>query len=275
MIGCRLVLAAAFALTAAAAHPAPATSGSAAGGPSLHAPEAVAAQAKAIEYRLAAEGVRVAIVGRIGRDPASLPKGLHYTHVAFWVHSAIRAQDGETLHGYAVHNLYQRNGEPDRSELAQDFPADFLAPAFDLKVAVIVPKPELQQRLRVLIGTPGYARLHNPRYSVVANPLQGRYQNCTSFVLDVVTAALYQTDDPRQIRANVQAYFRPQPVEVSGGRRLLASLFAVDVATSDHGPEIRTATMETLAAFMLENGLAERSFEIAPDGAIRPVHVRQ
>lgn len=274
MIGRRFALVAAVALTLAAPHPAPAASGSAASAPALHAPEAIAAQAKRVEHMLAAEGARVAIVGRIGRDPASLPKGLYYTHVAFWVHSAIRAQNGEVLHGYAVHNLYQRDGEPDRSELKQDFPADFLAPAFDLKVAVVIPKPELQQRLRALIGSPSYRKLHNPRYSVVANPLQDRFQNCTAFVLDVITAALYQTDDPRRIRANVQAYFRPQAVEVSGGRRLLASLFVADVATSDHGAEIRTATMETLAAFMIEHGLAERSFEIPAGGAAQPLALR-
>jgi hypothetical protein len=274
MIRHRLLLVVAFVLGLAAPHPAPAASGSVAAAPSLHAPEAIAAQAKRIEHALAAEGARVAIVGRVGRDPASLPKGLHYTHVAFWVHSAIRTKDGEVVHGYAVHNLYQRPEEPDRSELKQDFPVDFLAPAFDLKVAAIIPKPELQRRLRALIGSPDYAKLHNPRYSVIANPMVGRYQNCTSFTLDVVMAALYQTTDTRQIRTNVQAYFRPQVVEVSGGRRLLASLFVPDVATSDHGPEIRTATMETLAAFMLEHGLADRVFEIAPGGAVQPIVLR-
>ncbi|WP_119420099.1 DUF2145 domain-containing protein [Desertibaculum subflavum] len=271
MIGRRHLLLAAFALALAAPQPAPAASGSAAGSPPRHTPEAIAAQAKTIERTLAAAGARVAIVGRIGRDPATLPKGLTYTHVAFWMHSTIRTREGELLHGYAVHNLYQRDGEPDRSELVQDFPADFLSPAFDLKVAVLIPKPELQARLGALISSPAYAALHNPRYSVVANPLRDRYQNCTSFVLDVVMAALYRTEDRRQIRANVQAYFQPQIVEVGGGRRLFASLFVPDVATSDHDERIHTATMEALADFMMSQGLAERSFEVAADGRIQPI----
>lgn len=226
----------------------------------------IAAQAKAAERAIAAEGATVAIVGRIGRDPAAMPAGMRFTHVGFWVYSAITPADdpkGPPLMGYAAYNLYQEDKEPDRSRLVQDFPVDFMLPAYDLSVGLIIPKPEVQEALQRVILSPAYARLHNPRYSVIANPAVDRYQNCTAFVLDVLFAGLYETEDKRQIKANIAAYFRPQAVAVSGGKRLLASLFVREVATADHGPEIRTATFETIAAFMRDRGLSERSFEIA------------
>lgn len=247
--------------------PAPAAESSRAPTTQPHHPlPVVVAHTKATERVIAAEGATVAIVGRIGRDPAKMPVGMRYTHVGFWVYSAITAGDdpkGPPLMGYATYNLYQEDQAPERSRLVQDFPVDFMLPAYDLSTGVIIPKPEVQAVLQQVILSPTYARLHNPRYSVIANPVVDRYQNCTAFVLDVLFSGLYGTEDKKQIKANVAAYFRPHPVEVSGGKRLLASLFVREVATADHGPQIRTATWETIAAFMAEHGLSERSFEIA------------
>ena len=52
---------------------------------------------KQIERELAAQGARVAIVFRSGRDRENLPDGVRYTHGAFWVYQPIQTETGETL----------------------------------------------------------------------------------------------------------------------------------------------------------------------------------
>ncbi len=70
-----------------------------------------------IQTDLAARGARVVIVGRIGRNPNSLPQDVNYTHVAYWVYSQITRSDGGTGRGYRVYNLYQRADNGNRSDL--------------------------------------------------------------------------------------------------------------------------------------------------------------
>ncbi len=245
--------------TLAAALPAAASSNAAG---EIVNPEAVVPFAKKVERELAARGVRVAIVSRVGRDPASMPDGIEYTHVALWVYSDITSDDGRTLRGYAVHNLYQLPDDASRSELVQDFPVDFFGQVYELRTGVIVPTPDLQARLLEVIASPAYARQHRPDYSVVANPFSRKYQNCTNFVLEVLMAAIYQTDDPRRIAANVKAYFKPQPVGLNGLERTFGPIFVGGFRTDDHDGRIRTTTFGALERFLDGYGLLQERFEV-------------
>jgi hypothetical protein len=213
--------------------------------------------AKKVERTLAERGAVVGIVARIGRDPKSLPEGLTYTHVGFWVYSQIPIKDGRTVPGYVSYNLYQSDDDPGRSDLKQDFPTDFFADVYTLQAGVIVPTPEVQRRLLAVITSPTYARLHNPRYSVVASPTTPEYQNCTEFVLDVMLAGLYRTEDQARIQADLAAYFEPQTIRLGGFREALGTMFVRGFATSDHRGAIRTATFETIARFMQRYRLAD------------------
>ncbi|PWJ12919.1 DUF2145 domain-containing protein [Jannaschia seohaensis] len=257
----------ALALIAAALLPARAGS-SEAGAPVLPAAQ-VAAFADQVQHDLAARGARVAIVARTGRDPSQLPEGIRYTHVAFWVYSAITTADGGEGRGYRVYNLYQRADELTVSDLVQDSPADFLAGAHRLDVGVIVPDPRLQERLLRTIAGPAYAGLHNPRYAVLANPSDARFQNCTEHTLHVLMAALYDTDDPARIRANVAAHFTPQPVRLGGAKRLLAPLASGALTTADHRGEVATATFGSIARFMQAHDLEDGVWRLTPQGAAR------
>ena len=51
-----------------------------------------------------------------------------------------------------------------------------------------VQRQRLDEELAV-IDSPTYEALHNPVYSLVANPWTPKYQNCNNFMLDVVGAA--------------------------------------------------------------------------------------
>jgi hypothetical protein len=257
----RILLAAAIALAIPAE--VQARDSSAAGAPTRPV-EATAAFSKKVERALAERGARVAIVARMGREPETMPPGFAYTHVGIWVHASVGLEGG-AANGYAVYNLYQRDDEPDVSDLKQDFPFDFFATAVRMQSAAIVPIPEVEERLLRVLASPTYAKLHNPRYSAVANPNREFYQNCTSFVLDVLNAAIYDTDNIGVIKANIAAYFEPQPVAVGPLKRLAASLFVPGVATTDHGDTIATATFETIARYMQRYRLADAVIEVSAD----------
>lgn len=169
-------------------------------------PEQIIGFAKKVERTLASEGARVAILARMGRPLADMPEGMRFTHVAFAVYSTITLANGSTVPGYAIYNLYQNDDQPNVSHLAQDFPVDFFAGVAVLEAGILIPSPELQQRLLEVIGSPVYAALHDPRYSLIANPYTLGRQNCTEFVLDVINAAIYQTNDINIIKANMREY---------------------------------------------------------------------
>lgn len=215
-------------------------------------PEQIVGFSKKVEKAMAAKGARVAILARMGRPASELPEGMHFTHVAFAVYSQITTSDSRTIPGYATYNLYQRDKQPDVSDLVQDFPVDFFAGVAVLEAGIIIPSPELQKRLLEVIASPTFAKLHNPHYSLIANPYTTDKQNCTEHTLDVVNAAIYQTDDINKIKANEKAYFAAQPVNVSPFKLLLGSMFAAEISTSDHphGSKPVTATFETIGNYL-------------------------
>lgn len=213
--------------------------------------EKILALAKKVEKTLAAKGAMVGIIGRVGRPPQEMPEGMHYTHAAFAVYSEVTTQDGRQLPAYATYNEYQSDTQPDTSSLVQDYPVDFFASVASLEAGIIIPSPELQQRLLLVITSPVYASLHEPHYSAIANPYTLGKQNCTEFVLDVLIAAIYQTGNIKVIKANEKAYFVAQRVNVNPLKLTLGSMFSSDISLSDHAsmPPV-TATFETIAAFL-------------------------
>ena len=228
--------------------------------------ETVAPFAREVEETLAERGVHVALVGRVGRDRSELPDGIEYTHMGFWVYSDIQAEDGSVRRGYRVYNLYQRGAEPDVSDLVQDGPVDFLSGAVQLEAAIIIPDPKLQKKLISVMSSPDYRKMHNPNYSLLSNPDTNTYQNCTEFTLNVLMAALYGTDDIGRIKTNIRAHFAPQPIRISGFKRVLGPMFMDGVAMDDHGNQVRTATFGTISRFMTQHGLTTEIIRLTPSG---------
>lgn len=225
--------------------------------------------ANRVQQDLAARGAHVAIVSRMGRNPDVLPDGVTYTHVAFWVYSQTTRADGSTGRGYQVYNLYQSAGDDTRSTLVQDSPADFFAGAYRLDAGVIIPDVRLQEKLLKVIASPTYAALHNPQYSVLANPNTLQFQNCTEHTLNVLMASLYATSDMSQIKANIAAHFRPQPIPIGGLKRAFAPAASQALTTADHGATVSTATFGSIARFMETNDLASLVYRITPDRLVR------
>jgi hypothetical protein len=229
------------------------SSASSVGGQTTHiAAQEVISFAKKVERALASKGARVAILARMGRPLNDMPPGMRYTHVAFIVYSQVKTADGRQLPGYSIYNLYQYDDQPQKSRLVQDFPVDFFSGVAQLEAGILIPSPTLQQRLIELIASPAYASLHDPRYSVIANPYTLGLQNCTEFTLDVINAAIYQTTDARRLKQITQKYFAAQPVDVSPFRLMLGALFSSEVSLSDHPEKPVTATFERISDYLLK-----------------------
>lgn len=225
-------------------------------------PERVLPFAKKVERALAERGAHVAIVARVGRDPESLPGGIDYTHVGIWVYSDIETEDGKTVRGYAVHNLYQFPDDLSRSSLVEDFPPDFFADVYAMKAGVIIPEPALQQRLVELVSSPSYKKLHVEQYSLVANPFRRDYQNCTNFVLNVVTSAIHGTDDPAKVQSILRSEYQPRKIELNGLQRTFGPIFVSGFETNDHDGEIRTTTFGSLRDYLDAKELVQTAFVI-------------
>jgi hypothetical protein len=220
--------------------------------------------AKKVERTLASKGAHVAILARMGRPLSEMPRGMRFTHVAFVVYSQIQTADGRSLPGYAIHNLYQYDDKPNTSRLVIDYPVDFFSGVAHMEAGILIPSAELQQRLVKLIASPAYASLHEPRYSVIANPFNEGRQNCTEFVLDVINSAIYQTANVKQLKQVAQKYFVAQPVEVNPFKLLLGSVFSAEVATSDHPSKPVTATFERISDYLLKYDQGAEVLTIKP-----------
>lgn len=226
--------------------------------------EQVVRFAKKVEQAMAERGAHVAILARMGRPLKDMPPGMRFTHVGFAVYSNIQTADGRTLPGYAIHNLYQYNDKPNRSHLMLDFPVDFFSGVAELEAGILIPSPELQRRLVRLIASPDYPKLHEPNYSVIANPFNLGLQNCTEFTLDVINAAIYQTTDIQAIKQATEKYFVAQPVEVNPFKLMLGSLFSAEVSTADQRGRPVTATFERISDYLLKYDQGAQVVKVLP-----------
>ena len=224
---------------------------------SAFSPEQLVSFAKQVEKAAAAHGARVFLLARQGVPSQDLPKGIEFTHVGIAVYSQITLDDGSTMPGYAIYNLYIDEQDESRSELVTDFPADFFAGSTVLKAGVAIPTPKLQKRLLDIINSDTYTKLHNPNYSSLANPFDSRYQNCTEFVLDVINSSIYQTDDKAQLKANAKAWFVPQPVRMSRIKLRLGAMFRDELTLADHKGQVKTTTFHSLKKYLEGYGLLQ------------------
>lgn len=230
------------------------------------APERIIKFAKDVEKYAAAQGAHAFIISRVGRPEKDLPKGIRYTHTAVAIYSDISLNTGETVRGYAIHNLYQSGDRPDKSQLVTDYPVDFFWGAQALKAGIIIPTPDIQQRLITLIEQGKNRELHNTKYSVIANPFNQQFQNCTEHTLDLLNAAIYQTMDVAKIKANTRAYFTPQRVYTSRVKLMFGSWLMDDVTTRDHTGKIATTTFTSIHQYLTQYELAQHAVSLLEDG---------
>jgi len=223
---------------------------------------------KSVEKFAASKHARAFIIGRVGQPENKLPKGIRFTHTAIAVYSQIQLKSGELANGYAIYNLYQQADNPKRSDIVVDYPVDFFWGAQAMTAGVIIPSQQVQQALISAITQDVHIELHNPKYSVIANPNNNKYQNCTEHTLNVLNAAIYDSTDMSTIKQTIRQYFQPQTVHVSGFKLALGGLFSDDIRTSDHKGKPRTATFSTIAKYLSQYELLDGAYVMAQSGNV-------
>lgn len=219
-------------------------------------PETIALFSKNVEKYAASQGARAFIIARRGRPTEDLPEGIRFTHTAIAIYSSVTLDNGDVAKGYAIHNLYQDAQQPDVSHLITDYPVDFFWGAYALEAGIIIPTKDVQTALINLYVEDKAKLLHNPRYSVIANPFNSERQNCTEYTLDVLNSAVYSTTDIPQLKANAKAYFVPQKVNMSRAKLRLASMFNDGVTLRDHSRRVETTTFSSMARHMKQYDLS-------------------
>lgn len=224
--------------------------------------------AKQVEHYAARQGARAFIIGRVGQDPKDLPRGIKYTHTAIAVYSQITLKSGKKAKGYVIHNLYQRDKQPHISDLVTDYPVDFFWGAQQLTAGISIPTPAVQQRLIESIHSGAAQKLHNSNYSVIANPMNSRFQNCTEHTLLMLNSAIYQTTNLKRLYANNNAYFKPQKVHTNPFKLMLGSAFVGGVTTSDHNSTVKTATFMSITNYLDKFDLLYKSVNLEITGKL-------
>lgn len=222
--------------------------------------------AKHVEKYAAAEGARAFIIARVGRPEKELPKGINFTHTAIAVYSQISLESGEKVNGYAIHNLYQKEDKLDKSELVIDYPIDFFWGVNALRAGIIIPTANVQQRIIEVIASGKDRKIHNENYSVIANPFNNTFQNCTEHTLNIINAGIYQTTDIAELKSNTAQHFQAQRVKINPVKLLLGNLFVDDVSTKDHSGRIQTTTFTTIGKYLKENDLLAKAVVLEGNG---------
>merc|ERR1711916_202066 len=116
-----------------------------------------------------------------------------------------------------------------------------------------------------VMASESYEALHVPAYSLVSNVGDPEFQNCNEFMLDVMAAGIWETDNYAQLKANLAAHFDGTEIEAGLLARMFAPMADPRIRTEDHAGAIRTATYESLASFLLENDRLQETFILMRD----------
>jgi hypothetical protein len=216
----------------------------------------------------ALEDVDVVLIARGGQDLSRY--GLRHSHVAF----ALREADG---HWRVLHLL--NHCKSPTSALFREGLGNFIGESgthTDLRVGV--PAPAVRAALKELLSGPAtVARaMHTPRYSVVAYPFSLEYQNSNQWVLEVLMAAIVQSNAGPRVnrRSQAQAWLRtyeyqPSVLKIGLGKRLGARFFVANAATTDHPATERISgnysvvTVESIFDFLDQRGLLAQEVAVA------------
>ncbi|MEM7469050.1 MAG: DUF2145 domain-containing protein, partial [Pseudomonadota bacterium] len=183
---------------------------------------------------------------------------LRFTHVGIAVYSQIETEKREPLAGYVFYNLYQGRADKLSSYLAKDSASNFFAQVVKLEAGILIPNRELQQGLKEFVTSTEYRTLHRQDYSILANPFNLKYQNCTEFVLDTLTAVIYGTGDRYQIKANLRAYFVPTELQLNKTKLMLARIFNEAIVLDDQPDKPQIASFQSIAIYLEKHGALQQ-----------------
>lgn len=202
----------------------------------------------------AKEGARVLVIARAGQNLAEY--GLR------WSHLGIAYRDESALDGRGawrvVHKLNQCGS--DRSMLYRQGLAEFFSDGlYTHEAGIAVLSAELAARLLPQLRNDALlARLHEPRYNMLAYPWSGPYQQSNQWALETLALLADPGVNSRaEARAWLRAHdYRPQTIRVPAVKRLGARIATAHIAFDDHpfdrrmAGQIDTVTVESVFTFL-------------------------
>ncbi len=245
-----------------------AVSGAMAGRPCETRPTSAATFVSAMEIaiktrdQLEQSGAQVALLARVGQDLSEY--GLRYSHLAFaW-------RDHPQGRWLVVHELNECG--TDRSALFNEGLANFfLDDLFAFEAKILIPSPDSQARIVAALSSHIAARMHSPRYNMLAFPFSAKYQNSNQWALETYAASA----DPLAARNRdaAQAWlklagYQPRTIRVWTGKRLGARIFTANIAFDDHpmgrrvAGQIDTVTVESVLDFIKRRDPQAREFVV-------------
>lgn len=188
--------------------------------------ELAARTAKALD----ASGAKVVVLARAGQDLGKY--GLRWSHLGL----AYRQDDAQGAAWRVVHKLNACG--TDRADVFRQGLAEFFNDRpFRYEAAYVVPTPALQaQLLPLLRDNAAVARLHTPRYSMVAYAQGTRYQQSNQWALETFALAAEPLNASRtQAQDWLQAQgYQPSVLRIDGVTRLGARITRANVEFDDH-----------------------------------------
>jgi hypothetical protein len=195
-----------------------------------------------VQRHLDEQGVRVAVIGRVGRDLSEY--GLRYSHIGLAMH------DQAGRRWIVVHEL-NNCGRADSDLYDQGLGNFFLDDLFRFEAVVLVPSRDMQDRLAEAIAKGAGRQLHQPSYSLIAHPYSEKYQNSNQWLLELA-AAVMAGGEPSRTAAHarlMQDGFQPSVLYLPPLKRLGARLFSVNTQFDDHSSEEwRTSHYQVVSA---------------------------
>jgi hypothetical protein len=190
-----------------------------------------AASSAELTYRtLENSDAQVVILARVGSDISEYD--LRYTHAGFAFRDHPKGR-------WLVRHLLNECATDRSGIYDQGLLNFFLDDLYAYEALIIVPTKDLQERLKELVLSTAALAMHQPKYSMIANPFAAKYQNSNQWLLEVVALAQAPTGLPasRPLAQELlrSSGYRPSQVTISPFKALGASLFRSNVRFDDHG----------------------------------------
>ena len=211
---------------------------------------------------------RAAIVSRAGGDLSkeefSTPSIQKYTHAGIvWKSS----QDGRWRFKHLLNVCEGPKGQIFVQSLFEFFDDD---PHFyDFYIGI--PDHKLQDAIAKVLESKIADKVHNPRYSKIANPFSNEYLNSNGWLLRVMTAAESgSSNEKRLIDYYTKKGYMPSQVYVGASRRV-GSLLMSNVTILDHSAKEKKngwfnfISAASLYSYLEHNGRLSKKKEICHD----------
>jgi hypothetical protein len=226
----------------------------------------------------AGDANRVVLIARVGQDLSKY--GLRYSHLG------IAYRDAAALGGRGAWRVVHKLNEcgSSRGTLYRQGLAEFFSDGLYLHEAgVVILRPELGERLSAGLKDDSLlARLHEPRYNMLAYPWAGNYQQSNQWASETLALlaepSVFSRGSARDWLRRQD--YRPTTLRIDAMSRLGARVGTAHIAFDDHpfdrriAGQIDTVTVDSVFDWLVRAGLgsAPRRLITRPIPVLRPSH---